>query len=157
MAKKAANPSKSARTIFTAPNGAEFLGDPLPYPISRAVRAGDFVITSAFGDRVFKPDEAVYDAKGMPLPTGARRTEVTFAEEVHGTFKAVQEALALAGCTLDDVVDSQVWLRDPRDFHEMNRIYRTYFTKSRPIRSVFQNAFMFEFRIEIKVVAYKPQ
>ena len=69
----------------------------------------------------------------------------------------VQDALALADCTLDDVINSQVWLKDPRDFHEMNRIYMTYFTKSKPIRSVFQNHFMLEFRIEIKVVAYKPQ
>ncbi len=148
---------KSTKAVYTAPNGAQFLGNPLPYPISRAVRAGDFVITSAFGDRVFVPDDAVYDAEGVPLPTGARRKTVSFADEVHGTFKAVQDALALADCTLDDVVDSQVWLKDPRDFHEMNRIYVTYFTKSGPIRSVFQNHFMFEFRIEIKVVAYKPQ
>jgi len=155
MPKKPAK--KAAKTIYTSPNGAQFLGDPLPYPISRAVRAGDFVITSAFGDRVFRPDEAVYDAEGIPLPTGARRKAVSFADEAHGTFKAVQEALALADCTLDDVIDSQVWLKDPRDFYEMNRIYMTYFTKSRPIRSVFQNHFMFEFRIEIKVVAYKPQ
>jgi enamine deaminase RidA (YjgF/YER057c/UK114 family) len=140
----------------TAPNGAIFYGDPLPYPISRAVRAGDFVITSGFGDRVPLPDEQVYDAEGVPLSTGKRRKSLTFAEEVHGTFKSIVDALALAGCTLADVVDSQVWLKDPRDFHEMNRIYATYFTENRPIRTVFQNHFMMEFRIEMKVVAYKP-
>ncbi|MEZ5832403.1 MAG: RidA family protein [Dongiaceae bacterium] len=155
MTKKPAKKLKVA--VFTSPNGAQFLGDPLPYPISRCVRAGDFVITSAFGDRVPTADETVYDQEGMPMPTGKRRKAISFADEVHGTFKAVQNALALAGCTLDDVVDSQVWLKDPRDFHEMNRIYSTYFTNSKPIRSVFQNNFMLEFRIEIKVVAYKPQ
>ena len=148
---------KPATPIYTAPNGAQFLGDPLPYPISRVVRAGDLVITSAFGDRVPTPEDTVYDAEGLPLSTGGRRKALSFADEVHGTFKVVQDALALADCTLDDVIDSQVWLKDPRDFHEMNRIYMTYFTKSKPIRSVFQNHFMLEFRIEIKVVAYKPQ
>ncbi len=39
----------------------------------------------------------------------------------------------------------------------MNRIYATYFTDSRPTRSVFQNHFMMEFRIEMKATAYKPQ
>ncbi|HMN86394.1 MAG TPA: RidA family protein [Bauldia sp.] len=154
MARKPA--AASAPASFTTPNGAVFYGDPLPYPISRAVRAGDFVITSAFGDRVPLPEETVYDRDGFPLPTGKRIKTLSFAEEAHGTFRTVSEALALAGCTFDDVVDSQVWLRDPRDFLEMNRIYATYFTKSRPIRSVFQNAFMLEFRIELKVVAYKP-
>ncbi|MCP4308476.1 MAG: RidA family protein [bacterium] len=147
---------KTGPTIHTAANGAIFYGDPLPYPISRAVRAGDFVITSAFGDRVPLPEEQVYDAAGLPLSTGARRESLTFAEEVHGCFKSVIDALALADCSLADVVDSQVWLKDPRDFHEMNRIYAGYFTETRPIRSVFQNAFMMEFRIEMKVVAYKP-
>lgn len=137
------------------PNGAIFFGDPLPFPISRAVRAGDFVITSGFGDRVPNLEEQVYDAQGVPLSTGARRS-LSFAEEVHGTFKSIEDALALAGCTLADVIDSQVWLRDARDFQEMNRIYATYFKDTPPIRTVFQNHFMMEFRIEIKVVAYKP-
>jgi enamine deaminase RidA (YjgF/YER057c/UK114 family) len=136
-------------------NGAIFYGDPLPFPISRAVRAGDFVITSGFGDRVLNLQEQAYDAHGTPLSTGAR-TSISFADEVHGTFKSIKDALVLAGCTLSDVIDSQVWLKDPRDFQEMNVIYATYFKDSQPIRTVFQNHFMMSFRIEMKVVAYKP-
>lgn len=147
---------KAAPTTKVSPNGAIFYGDPLPYPISRAVRAGDFVITSGFGDRIPRLEEQVYDPEGIPLSTGTRRKSVSFADEVHGTFKSIADALALAGCALADVVDSQVWLKDPRDFHEMNGIYATYFKDNRPIRTVFQNHFMMEFRIEIKVVAYKP-
>ena len=134
-----------------------FLGGAPPFPISRAVRAGDFVITCAMGDRVFAPGEALYDEHGRVISTGARMQEVTFAEEVHGTFKALEEALALADCTLADVVDCQVWLRDARDFHEFNRIYAGYFEASRPVRSVFRTDFMFDFRIEMKVMAYKPR
>jgi enamine deaminase RidA (YjgF/YER057c/UK114 family) len=147
---------KTSKTATKSPNGAIFYGEPLPYPISRAVRAGDFVITSGFGDRVPLPEEQVYDATGLPLSTGARRKSLTFAEEVHATIKSVADALALADCTLADVVDCQVWLKDPRDFHEMNRIYAGYFKVNRPIRTVFQNHFMMDFRIEIKAVAYKP-
>jgi enamine deaminase RidA (YjgF/YER057c/UK114 family) len=150
VAKKASGKARAGS------RGVEFFGSAAPYPISRAVRAGDFVITAGLADRVRTAEETVYDAEGMPLPTGKRRKETTFAEEVHGVFKSVEEALALAGCTLADVVDCQVWLKDPRDFHEMNRIYAEYFRTNRPVRSVFQNNFMFEFRIELKVVAYKP-
>jgi 2-iminobutanoate/2-iminopropanoate deaminase len=148
--------AKAAPKTKVMPNGAIFYGDPLPYPISRAVRAGDFVITSAFGGYLPAVEEQVYDAEGMPLSTGKRRGSQSFAEEVEGTFKYVRDALDLAGCTLADVVDCQVWLKDPRDFPEMNRIYALHFKDNRPIRSVFQNSFMMEFRIEIKVVAYKP-
>ena len=114
------------------------------------------MITSGFGDRIPLPEEQVYDTAGLPLSTGARKKALTFAEEVHGTFKSIGDALALADCTLADVVDSQVWLKDPRDFDEMNRIYADYFKENKPIRTVFQNHFMMEFRIEIKVVVYKP-
>jgi 2-iminobutanoate/2-iminopropanoate deaminase len=134
----------------------EHFGGAPPFAISRAVRVGDFVITCAMGDRVFAPEEALYDEHGRVVSSGARLKELTFGEEVHGTFKALQDSLALAGCTLADVVDCQVWLRDARDFHEFNRIYAAYFEANRPVRSVFRTDFMFDFRIEMKVVAYKP-
>jgi enamine deaminase RidA (YjgF/YER057c/UK114 family) len=134
----------------------EYFGGAPPFPISRAVRAGDFVITCAMGDRVFTPEEALYDEHGRVVASGARLKELTFGEEVRGTFEALQESLALAGCTLADVVDCQVWLRDARDFHEFNRIYAGYFEGNRPVRSVFRTDFMFEFRIEMKLMAYKP-
>jgi enamine deaminase RidA (YjgF/YER057c/UK114 family) len=135
---------------------AVFFGGAPPFPISRAVRAGDFVITCAVGDRVFAPEEALYDEHGRVVSTGARLQNLSFAEEVHATFKALADSLALAGCTLADVIDCQVWLRDPRDFHELNRIYAGYFDTNHPVRSVFRTDFMFDFRIELKVVAYKP-
>jgi 2-iminobutanoate/2-iminopropanoate deaminase len=135
---------------------AVFFGGAPPFPISRAVRAGDFVITCAVGDRVFSPEEALYDERGRVVSTGARLQALTFADEVHATFKVLEDSLALAGCRLADVIDCQVWLRDPRDFHELNRIYAGYFVTNRPVRSVFRTDFMFDFRIEMKVVAYKP-
>jgi enamine deaminase RidA (YjgF/YER057c/UK114 family) len=135
----------------------EFYGSADPFPISRCVRAGDLVITCALGDAVLQPEGAVYDKDGNPLATGQRRRNRTFAEEVHGTFAALSEALALADCTLADVIDMQVWLADPRDFHELNRIYAGYFTTNRPTRSVFRAGFMLDFRIELKATAYKPR
>ena len=135
----------------------EYYGAADPFPISRAVRAGDFVITCALGDRVFTPDEASYDEHGTVLSGGERIAHLSFAEEVRGTFSTVEEALALAGCSLGDVIDVQVWLRDPRDFHEFNRIYEGYFKTNKPVRSVFKTGFMFDFRIEMKMTAYKPR
>ena len=114
--------------------GPDFFGGAPPFPISRAVRAGDFVITCAMGDRVFTPEEALYDEHGRVVSTGARLQALTFAEEVHATFKALDESLALAGCRLADVIDSHVWLRDPRDVHEFNRNNAGYIQTKRPGR-----------------------
>jgi 2-iminobutanoate/2-iminopropanoate deaminase len=126
------------------------------FPISRAVRAGDFVITSAFGDHAFRPEDVLYDRYGFVIADGSDVRQRSFADEVRGTIRTVEEALGLAGCTLADVVDVQVWLRDPRDFPEFNRIYAEYFKANQPVRSVFRVDFMFDCRIEIKAVAYKP-
>lgn len=149
MAKTEKRPAK------VAANGPVFYGD-FKYPISRAVRAGDFVFTSAFPSHLPELEDQVYTDEGIPLSTGKRRKAHSFADEVHGSFKMLIESLALADCKLSDVVDCQVWLKDPRDFAELNRIYIQYFTDTRPVRSVFQNHFMMEMRIEMKMIAYKP-
>ena len=38
---------------------------------------------------------------------------------------------------LDDVVNCECWITDPRDFVAFNKIYETYFTKDPPVRSIF--------------------
>ncbi|MFO1039603.1 MAG: RidA family protein [Geminicoccaceae bacterium] len=125
-------------------------------PISKAIRAGDFVYTSAYGPWTFDPKKVVFDSDGRILDDGTGRKDVPFAEQVHLTFKMVSEALAVAGCTLEDVVDCQCWLAEARDFVEFNEIYKTYFKHDPPVRSVFPIGFMFNCKVEIKVVAYRP-
>jgi enamine deaminase RidA (YjgF/YER057c/UK114 family) len=125
-------------------------------PISKAVRAGDFVYTSAYGPWTFDPKKVVFDAEGNILDDGSGHKDMPFDEQVHRTFGFIKEALAVAGCTLDDVVDCQGWFSDARDFVRFNEIYREYFTKDPPVRSVFPIKFMFDCKIELKVIAYKP-
>jgi enamine deaminase RidA (YjgF/YER057c/UK114 family) len=135
------------RAIQTAANGTIFYSA-FQYPISRAVQAGDFVITSAFGCYIPEHDNQVFTTEGISLSTGKHRKAYSFADEVHGSFKMLSGALA--DCKLGDVVDCQVWLKDARDFAELNRVYIQYFNDARPARSVFQNHFMMEYRIEMK-------
>lgn len=125
-------------------------------PISKAIRAGDFVFTSAYGPWTFDPRKVTFDKDGRILSDGTDNKNVPFDEQVHRTFGFVKDALAAAHCTLDDVVDCQVWLADARDFVRFNEIYRGYFSKDPPVRSVFPIGFMFDVKIEIKVIAYKP-
>ena len=126
------------------------------FPISRAVRAGDFVFTSAYGPHLFHPEQLTFDASGRVLADGSGKESASFEEQVHATFGFIKEALAVAGCTLADVVDCQCWLADPRDFVRFNAIYRHYFSHDPPVRSVFRAEFMFACQIELKVIAYKP-
>ena len=97
-------------------------------PISKAVRAGDFVFTSAYGPWTFDPTKVTYAEDGTVLDDGTGHHDVPIAEQIHKTFDFVKAALAVAGCTLDDVVSSECWLSDPREFVVFNAIYKTYFS-----------------------------
>jgi enamine deaminase RidA (YjgF/YER057c/UK114 family) len=172
MAKVAKRPAKRARAVAKRPvkrarAGAKraqpaaaarkiAYGSEPGFPISLAMRAGDFVFTSAQADHGFDPAEVVYDEKGLVVSDGNKLPPRSMADETRATLRNLEASLAEAGCTFDDVVDSSVWLRDPRDFHEMNKAYAEFFKRDCPTRSIFRIDFMFDCRIEIKVTAYKP-
>src|SRR6185295_126199 len=127
------------------PMSVEFLGGTRagpggqPLPFSPAVKAGPFVFVSgqvAMGDN------------GEIVPGGIEA-------QTRQTLKNVEKALALAGCTVKDVVKSTVWLDDTRDFWTFNRIYAEFFPGNKPARSTTQAKLMVDAKIEIEVIAYK--
>ena len=148
--------SKSARENASH-KVAEFFGSASPFPISLAVRAGDFVITATLGAHRFKPEDVTYDENGIVVDDGSGRGKDSIEDQTHGTMHNIDTALRSAGCCLEDVVDMLVWLRDPRDFTAFNRIYGEYFTTNKPTRTVLRADFMFDCLIEMKAMAYKPR
>ena len=112
-------------------------GQPLPF--SSAVKAGPFVFVSgqiAMGDN------------GEIVPGGIEA-------QTRQTLKNVEKTLALAGCTLKDVVKSTVWLDDARDFWTFNRVYAEFFAENKPARSTTQANLMVDAKVEIEVIAYR--
>ena len=108
-------------------------------PFSPAVKAGPFVFVSgqlAMGDN------------GELVPGGIEA-------QTRQTLKNVEKALALAGCTLKDVVKATVWLDDARDFWTFNRVYAEFFPENKPARATTQAKLMIDAKIEIEVIAYK--
>src|SRR6476619_6546231 len=84
-------------------------------PISKAVRAGDFVFTSAYGPWVFNPPDVIFDENGNIVSDGTDNQTMPFDEQVHRTFDFISAALEAAGCVLEDVVNTECWLSDARD------------------------------------------
>jgi 2-iminobutanoate/2-iminopropanoate deaminase len=125
-------------------------------PISKAVRAGDFVFTSAFGPWLFNPADLTYADDGKVLADGSGKEDMPFEEQVHATFGFISSALEVAGCDLSDVVQMDCWLADPRDFMAFNKCYAPYFPKDPPVRTTFPTQFNFACRVEMRAVAYKP-
>ena len=88
-------------------------------PRSLATKAGGFVFVSG---QVARDENGDVTARGIEAHT-------------RQTMKNVAYALAAAGCELEHVVKTTVWLDDARDFDDFNRIYSEIFPGNRPARS----------------------
>ena len=69
----------------------------------------------------------------------------------------VISVLKLANCGLEHVIKVNVWLDDPRDFTSFNSVFAKYFTAHPPARSTVQSALMVDAKVEMDVIAYKPE
>ncbi len=110
-------------------------------PLSPAVRAGDFVYLSG---------QVPTDASGAVVAGGIEA-------QTRQVMDNVKAALALAGCTLDQVVKTFVILSDARDFGAFNKVYATYFPSEPPARTTVEARLMIDIRIEVEAIAYAPQ
>jgi len=109
-------------------------------PLSPAVRAGDFVYVSG---------QVPTDQSGKVVPGGVE-------EQTRQVLENVRAALALAGCTLDDVVKTLVVLADARDFGAFNKVYASFFPTDPPARTTLEARLMIDIKVEIEAVAYRP-
>lgn len=108
-------------------------------PFAKAVRAGDFVYVSG----------QVPTVDGEVIVGNI----VAQTEQVIANIKTV---LALAGCTLEDVIKVNVWLDDARDFSSFNAVFQRHFIDHPPARSTVQSPMMVDVKVEMDVIAYKP-
>ncbi len=127
-------------------DGKQVIGEPLiiggrRLSLSRAIRAGDFV----------------YLTGQVPIRDGAPMTSGTIEDQTRVTLELIRETLAEAGCALTDVVKAMIWLRDRADFPGFNAVYGVYFPEDPPARSAVVSELLVDVRVEIEVVAYKPQ
>ena len=124
----------------------QIIGDPLVIngrrlSLSRAVRAGDFVFLTG----------------QVPMQNGAVMTHGSIEDQTRVVLDDIMATLALAGCDRNDVVKSMVWLTSRDDFPGFNAIYAEYFPEQPPARSAIVNDLLVDVKVEIEVIAYKPQ
>lgn len=109
-------------------------------PYNQAVRSGHQVYTSG---------QIPVDPSTGDLVRGGIR------EQTIQVLENLKSVLEQAGCTLEDVLKTTVFLVDLGDFAEMNTIYAEYFgEETAPARSTIQVAALPKSaRVEIEVVA----
>lgn len=86
---------------------------------------------------------------GEPLPGSV-------SEQTQRILDSIEQTLALAGATLNDIVRAQVWLSDMDNFAEFNTAWRSRFSNGFPSRSVVTSRLAFGLDVEIEVQAIEP-
>ena len=124
----------------------EIIGGPLvingrQLSLSKAVRAGDFIFLTG----------------QVPMKDGVPMTEGNIEEQTRICIELIRETLKEAGCSLNDVVKSMVWLKDRNDFPGFNSVYGEYFSQGPPARSALVSEFLIDIKVEIECTAYKPE
>lgn len=107
-------------------------------PYSQAVKVGPLVFCSG---------QIPLDAAGNKALGGASKE----TEQVMQNLQAVLEA---AGCRMDQVVKTTVYMTDLADFKFMNTVYERYFPGVPPARSTVQVAKLpRDAKVEIEAIA----
>ena len=122
------------------------LGDPIiingrKLSLSRAVKAGDYIFCTG----------------QVPMKDGEVMIYGTIEEQTIAVIQDIEKTLSLADCTLNDVVKSMVWLSNKNDFPGFNEVYSRYFKSNPPARSAVVNELLVDVKVEIEVIAYKPE
>jgi reactive intermediate/imine deaminase len=121
-------------------DGADAAAGGTPRPFAKAVRAGDFIYVSG----------QVPTVEGEVISGG-------IIAQTEAVMENIISVLSLADCGLEHVVKVSVWLDDTRDFSSFNSVFAKYFTAHPPARSTVQSAIMVDAKVEMDVVAYKPE
>lgn len=94
-------------------------------PYSQAIKAGNMLFISG----------------QIPVdPATGEVVEATIQAQAARSLTNIQNILAQAGGSMDNVVKTTVFLKNMDDFVEMNRVYKTFFTTDCPARSAVQVA-----------------
>lgn len=71
---------------------------------------------------------------GVDFATG--KIETDFAKQARQAFENLKTVLEAAGSDLSHTTKVVVWLKRPEDFDQLNAIWKEYFPKNSPARSV---------------------
>lgn len=113
---------------------------PMGLPFSPGIRLGELLFVSGQGP---------IDHNGKVIE-GDIKTQTRAALE---NFRTVVES---ADSTLDNVLQTTVYLKDLNDYAGMNEVYATFFPEPRPARATIQAELLFGMLVEIQGTAFIP-
>lgn len=132
--------------------------DNAPAPLgsySHAMWAGDLLYVSGQGAR----DGATETEAGVTLDEHGAVAAYDIEVQTRAVLENLKNVLKAAGCSMEDLVDVSVFLKDMNDFPRYNRAYSEFFSfRNPPARTTVQVAGLpGKNFIEIKAIAFKSR
>lgn len=120
--------------ILSTPQAPAAIG-----PYAQGVQAGDMVFVSG----------------QLPIdPATGNLCNGSVADMTCQSMRNIAAILAQAGCTLQNVVKTTIFLQDLEDFAQVNAAYATFFPENPPARACVQVARLpKDARVEIEAIA----
>lgn len=113
----------------------------LPFPFSRAVKAGGFLFLSG----------------QIPMSASGEVVKGDIQAQTRAACERIGESLQACGARFDQVVKATVWLSDMSHFAGFNEVYKEFFGAALPVRSTVASALALGVDVEIEVQAYLGQ
>ena len=120
---------------------------------SHAMKAGPFLFLSGQGAR----DPKTGREAGVTVNADGTVESYDIAKQTHAVMRNIITVLQAGGCTLQDVVEVNVYLTHMKDFHDYNKVYAEYFSfENPPVRTTIEARPPGYNFIEMRVVALCP-
>ncbi|WP_060508000.1 RidA family protein [Pseudomonas sp. NBRC 111124] len=110
----------------------------LPFPFSRAVKAGGFLFLSG----------------QVPMNPAGEVVRGDIQAQTRAACERIAESLAACEARFDQVVKVTVWLSSMDHFAGFNEVYKEYFGAALPVRSTVASALALGVDVEIEVQAF---
>ena len=120
--------------------GAPLVFNGKQIPLSRGISANGFVFVSG----------------QVPLKDG-KLSDGDVETQTRIVLDNVRDILREAGCTLADVLKTNVWLTDAADFPRFNAVYAEYFPSEPPARSLVVSQLVVNAKVEVEAIACRPE
>ena len=114
---------------------------PMGLPFSPGIRLGNLLFVSGQG----------------PIDRNGKVVQGDIKAQTRVTLENFRRVVEAAGSTMDDVVQTTVFLKDLTDYAGMNEVYATIFSDPRPARATVQAKLLFGMRVEIQGIAHVPE
>lgn len=106
-------------------------------PFSPGVKYGDLLFVSGQG----------------PVGKDGKIVAGDIRIQTRATLENFRKVLEDAGATMDDVVQTTVYLRDLADYQGMNEVYASFFADPKPARATVGAELLFGMTVEIQGIA----